>query len=75
MPPGPPAPGAGSGALIGDRDTARNNENRRVETCATERGVFGGIFKYGYLGVVENGLFTQYTEKTIVIVGEQKSVE
>jgi hypothetical protein len=46
-----------------------------VESFTTERGVFGGIFKYGYLGVVENGLFAQYTEKTIVIVGEQKSVE
>jgi hypothetical protein len=33
----------GFGAPVGERDTGRNNKNRRVERIATERGAGAGI--------------------------------
>jgi hypothetical protein len=33
----------GFGALVGERDTARNNENKWVSSFTTERGVFTGV--------------------------------
>ena len=33
----------GFGTLVGERNTTKNHENKRVESCATGRGAFTGV--------------------------------